>query len=56
MRQGGNLVGIWFAVESAYQDDQIDRHAEELQQAREGLRQQSRRVATVLAGGKLSGS
>ncbi|MFF2386432.1 hypothetical protein [Streptomyces sp. NPDC058108] len=54
--KGGNLVGIWFAVESAYQDDQIDRHAEELQQAREGLRRQSRRVATVLAGGKLSGS
>jgi hypothetical protein len=51
-----NLVGIWFAVESAYQNDQIDKHAEELQQAREGLRQQSKRVATVLAGGKLSGS
>jgi hypothetical protein len=51
-----NLVGIWFAVESAYQNDQIDKHAEELQQAREGLLQQSKRVATVLAGGKLSGS
>lgn len=51
-----NLVGTWFAVESAYQNAQIEAHAEELQQARESLRQQSKRVATVLAGGKLSGS
>src|SRR4051812_34234422 len=26
-----NLVGIWFAVESAYQNTQIEKHAEELQ-------------------------
>ncbi|MFJ9820007.1 hypothetical protein ACIRU3_33015 [Streptomyces sp. NPDC101151] len=51
-----NLVGVWSAVESAYQNAEIEKHAEELQQARDGLRQQSKRVATVLAGGKLSGS
>ncbi|MGW1807682.1 hypothetical protein [Streptomyces sp. NPDC002078] len=51
-----NLVGVWYAVESAYQNAQIEKHAEELQQAREGLRRQSKRVATVLAGGTLSGS
>ncbi|MER6469075.1 hypothetical protein [Streptomyces collinus] len=51
-----NLVGVWFAVESAYQNAQIEKHAEELQQARDGLRQQAKRVATVLAGGKPSGS
>ncbi|MET7288497.1 hypothetical protein [Streptomyces sp. NPDC005573] len=51
-----NLVGTWFAVESAYQNTQIEAHAEELQQAREGLRNQVKRVTAVLSGGKPSGS
>jgi hypothetical protein len=49
-----NLVGTWYAVESAYQNSQIETHAEELQQEREDLRQQAKRVATALAGGTVS--
>jgi hypothetical protein len=51
-----NVVGIWSAVESAYQNAQIDKHAEELKQAQDALRDQAKRVALLLAGGSPSGT
>jgi hypothetical protein len=51
-----NLVGIWSAVESAYQNAQIDKHAEELRQAQDALRDQAKRVTRLLAGASPSGA
>lgn len=45
-----NLVGVWAAVETAYQNQQIDAHAEEFAAARTSLQEQQQATAAVLAG------
>jgi hypothetical protein len=45
-----NLVGIWVAVESAYQEKQIDENAEQLQWEQENLRTQTQRISDILSG------
>jgi hypothetical protein len=44
-----NLVGIWFAVESAYQERLIEQHELELTAARDYVRDVNRNAARVLA-------
>ncbi|MEV4614707.1 hypothetical protein AB0K43_19215 [Kitasatospora sp. NPDC049258] len=46
-----NLVGIWYAVESAYQRALMDRHAELLQAARHGEEESLRLAAQLVAQG-----
>ncbi|HLT09733.1 MAG TPA: hypothetical protein VK028_02860 [Micromonosporaceae bacterium] len=48
-RQRTNLVGIWFAVESAYQQQLIEQHADALAAIRARLDARARNVAAVLA-------
>jgi bacterioferritin-associated ferredoxin len=50
-RREGNLVGIWNAVEVAYQTEAIERHAQELAEIRAYIDAYRRNVARVLAGG-----
>lgn len=44
-----NLVGVWHAMESAYQERMIDEHAEQLSEVREWLDALYRRSADVVA-------
>jgi hypothetical protein len=46
--QKANLVGIWTAVETAYQNQQIDAHAEELKQTQVDLHNQMQHVAQIV--------
>ncbi|MEU2235354.1 hypothetical protein ACH4A8_39620 [Streptomyces vietnamensis] len=48
--KSANLVGVWAAIETAYQNTQIDQHAEELKQAQADLRAQAKRVASIVSG------
>jgi hypothetical protein len=48
--QKANLVGIWSAVETAYQKHQIDLHAEEFAQAKQSMQQQLENTTRILSG------
>ncbi|MFC0438166.1 hypothetical protein [Kutzneria buriramensis] len=45
-----NLVGVWFTVETAYQRQLIDQHADELDRARAGLAAELKLVDSVNGG------
>jgi len=44
-----NLVGVWFAVETAYQDTAIHQHADELEPVTAALRQEAQRLQQLTA-------
>jgi hypothetical protein len=50
-RQKNNLVGIWAAVDAAYQRQLVEKNAQQLSLVRQQLDAESRNAAAVLAGG-----
>ncbi|MFJ9770305.1 hypothetical protein ACIRVF_03575 [Kitasatospora sp. NPDC101157] len=52
-RQRTNVVGTWYTVESAYEDQAIQANAEKLDQVRRGIAAVVRNAATVNGGGVL---
>lgn len=45
-----NVVGTWVAVETAYQNDQIDKNAETLKDDQERLTAENKRIDAIIAG------
>ncbi|MFI9783592.1 hypothetical protein ACIHEI_08825 [Kitasatospora sp. NPDC051984] len=47
-KQQTNLIGVWYSVESAFQQQQIQKHAEQLAQDQSRMQQELGRTADVL--------